>query len=65
MNPNAIVVMITADMAENTKERLMSLGASAILYKPNDLVKVAPTIETLVYMKNQSTKPQITMDVWV
>ena len=56
IDPNAIVVMITADTTEDTKEKLMSMGASAILYKPNDLVKIAPTIETLIDIKKTINK---------
>jgi len=60
-DPNAIVVMITADTTKETAEKLMSLGASAVLYKPYDLDKVAPTIEMLIDMKNQSTTSQNTI----
>lgn len=61
IDPKAIVVMITADTTIDTKEKLMSMGASAILYKPDDLTKIVPTIETLINIKNKSTKSQIHM----
>jgi len=58
-DPNATIVMITADTTKDTTEKLTRLGASAILYKPYDLDKVVPTIELLIDMKNKSTKLQI------
>lgn len=61
IDPKAIVVMITADTTEETKEKLMSMDASAILYKPGDLAKIAPTIESLIDIKKQSIKSQIIM----
>ena len=60
-DPNATIVMITADTTKDTTEKLTRLGASAILYKPYDLDKVVPTIELLIDMKNKSTKLQIHM----
>ena len=48
IDPDAIVIMITADLTRNTKEKLMNQNASAILYKPNDLNKLVPTIEQLM-----------------
>ena len=48
IDPDAVIIMITADLTKNTKEKLMNLNASAILYKPNDLNKLVPTIEQLM-----------------
>ncbi len=53
VDPDATVIMITADLTEDTTEKLMSLNASAILYKPNDLDKIAPTIEQFMEKKYQ------------
>jgi len=42
-NPDAIVIMVTSDLAPTTAERLEQLRASAIVYKPfdiNDIVKI-------------------------
>lgn len=54
-NPNAIV-MVTADKTDVTRKKLMGLNASAILYKPNDVNKIKPTVEKLVDKKVQSIK---------
>ena len=48
MNPNAIVIMITTDLSQDTAKRLEDLKATAVVYKPfdiNDLVKVVREIE--------------------
>jgi len=55
-DPNAIVVMVTADKTDVTRKKLMELNASAILYKPNDVNKIKPTVEKLVDKKSQSIK---------
>ncbi|MDE1831777.1 MAG: response regulator [Thaumarchaeota archaeon] len=49
INPNAIVVMITTDLSQDTAKRLEDLRATAVVYKPfdiNDLVKVVDEIES-------------------
>jgi two-component system chemotaxis response regulator CheY/two-component system response regulator (stage 0 sporulation protein A) len=56
MDSNAVVVMVTADKTDDTRNKLMELNASAILYKPNDVNKIKPTVETLVSKKVQSIK---------
>ena len=48
MDPNAIVIMITTDLSQDTAKRLEDLKATAVVYKPfdiNDLVKVVREIE--------------------
>ena len=55
-DPNATVVMVTADKTDITRKKLMELNASAILYKPNDVNKIKPTVEKLVDKKVQSIK---------
>ena len=55
-DPNATVVMVTADKTDVTRKKLMELNASAILYKPNDVNKIKPTVEKLVGKKTQSIK---------
>jgi len=55
-DPNATVVMVTADKTDVTRKKLMELNASAILYKPNDVNKIKPTVEKLVDKKSQSIK---------
>ena len=49
MNPDAIVIMITTDLSQDTAKRLEDLKATAVVYKPfdiNDLVKVVREIES-------------------
>ncbi len=55
-DPNATVVMVTADKTDVTRKKLMELNASAILHKPNDVNKIKPTVEKLVNKKSQSIK---------
>jgi len=55
-DPNATVVMVTADKTDVTRKKLMKLNASAILYKPNDVNKIKPTVEKLIDKKVQSIK---------
>lgn len=55
-DPNATVVMVTADKTDVTRKKLMELNASAILYKPNDVNKIKPTVEKLIDKKVQSIK---------
>lgn len=61
IDPFATIVMITADLTKDTAERLKSLSASQILYKPNDLDKIVPAVEKLVDEKNETTKLQISI----
>ncbi len=59
IDSDAIVIMITADLSEETRKKLNNLNATKIFYKPLDFIKIAPTIEKLVDEKIQSTKLQI------
>ena len=45
VNPDAVVIMITADLTVDTEEKLTELNASAILYKPYDFDRIVSTIE--------------------
>ncbi len=40
INPNAVVIMITADLTDQTEDKLRQLHASAIVYKPFDIKKI-------------------------
>lgn len=53
IDTDATVIMITADLTKDTKEKLMNLNASAVLYKPNDLDKIVPTIRKFMEEKPQ------------
>ena len=59
IDSDAIVIMITADLSDETHEKLMRLKASKIFYKPHDLDNIIPTIEEFMQEKSQSTQFQI------
>ena len=61
IDSDATIIMITADMSDETHEKLKDLNASAILYKPYDINKIAPAIEKLIDEKIQLTKSQISI----
>ncbi len=49
INPDAIVIMVTTDLSQDTANRLEDLNATAVVYKPfdiNDLVKIVHEIES-------------------
>ena len=49
INPEAIVVMISADRQKSTKEKVLVLGASAIIAKPIDAEEFRTTLLNLVF----------------
>ena len=49
INANALVVMISADRQKSTKEKVLSLGASAIISKPIDEEEFRSTLLKLVF----------------
>jgi len=49
VNPDALVVMISADRQKSTKEKVLSLGASAIISKPIDEEEFRATLLKLVF----------------
>ena len=49
INPEAIVVMISADRQKSTKEKVLVLGASAIIAKPIDAEEFRSTLLNLVF----------------
>ena len=61
IDSDATIIMITADVSDETSEKLKGLNASAILYKPYDINKIAPAIEKFMDEKIQLTKQQITI----
>lgn len=52
---NSKIIMVTADLTENTSRRLQDLGANEILYKPYDIDQVMKTIKKLI----TSQEPQL------
>lgn len=47
-NPNAIVIMVTSDLAPTTAARLEQLHASAIVYKPFDINDIVQVVKELL-----------------
>ncbi len=45
LHPDAKIIMVTADMTQETERKLHELKASAILYKPYEIDNVVETIE--------------------
>lgn len=48
INPNAVVMMVTADLTVDTEDRLKELNASSIIYKPFDIQQILEQIDKLV-----------------
>ncbi|KAF6242944.1 response regulator [Nitrosopumilus sp. b1] len=44
-DPQAKVIMVTADLTSDTEKKLQELNASAILYKPYEIDSVVSTID--------------------
>jgi len=44
-DPNAKVIMVTADLTSDTEKKLVDLRASAMIYKPYEIDSVIETIE--------------------
>lgn len=49
INADALVVMVSADRQKSTKEKVLSLGASAIIAKPIDEEEFRATLLKLVF----------------
>ena len=47
INPDAMVIMVTADLTKETSEKLARLQASAVIYKPFDIKNIMDTVESL------------------
>jgi len=45
IDPNAKVIMVTADMTSDTEEQLKKLNASAVVYKPYEIDGIMETID--------------------
>lgn len=59
INPDAVVIMVTADLTKSTFERLTQLRASSIIYKPFDIKNVIHIVKSALNLpKNieQNTK---------
>jgi len=47
INPNAVVVMVTADLTPETEQRLEELKADSVVYKPFDIQQILEVISKL------------------
>ena len=56
INPEAKVIMVTADLTADTEKKLKSLNASAVIYKPYEIDSVIDTIHDV--SKQAVTIPQ-------
>ena len=45
INPEAKIIMVTADLTSDTEKKLVDLKASAMIYKPYEIDSVIETIE--------------------
>ena len=45
IDPNAKIIMVTADLTSDTEKKLVELKASAMIYKPYEIDSVIETIE--------------------
>jgi len=48
VDPNAIVIMVTADLTKDTSDNIERLKASALIYKPFDLKNVINIVENII-----------------
>ena len=46
-DPNAKIIMVTADLTSDTEKKLVDLRASAMIYKPYEIDSVIETIEKI------------------
>lgn len=56
IDPNAKVIMVTADMTSDTEEKLKELNATALVYKPYEIDSI---IETIDKVKNGIPVPLV------
>lgn len=52
--PNAKIILVTADLTTETRQKLKSSDASAVIFKPYDIDKVVKTINDVVEGKNST-----------
>ena len=52
--PNAKIILVTADLTTETRQKLKSSNASAVIFKPYDIDKVVKTINDVVEGKNST-----------
>lgn len=47
INPDAIVIMVTTDLSQDTSDRLEDLRANAVIYKPFDIDNLVKTVREI------------------
>lgn len=50
-DPNARVIMVTADLTQGTHDRLMSLGANMIIHKPFEIEEILMIINRIIRLE--------------
>ncbi|MFZ0184879.1 MAG: response regulator [Nitrosotalea sp.] len=59
IEPDAIVILITGDLSEDTQKRLIELDASSIIYKPYDINEVIRQTNGLIIKLKQELMQDI------
>jgi len=54
INPNAVVMLVTADLTSETEQRLKKLKANYTVYKPFDIQQILEQIDKLALKVNKS-----------
>lgn len=49
-DPHAKVVMVTADVTDNSRAKMLALGVNAIIYKPFEIKDILLTLEKMEVM---------------
>ena len=52
--PNAKIILVTADLTADTKKKIETSNASAVIFKPYDIDQVVKTINDVVKGKNST-----------
>ena len=50
-DPNARVIMVTADATQETRDRLVSLGANMIIHKPFEIEEIVMAINRITQLE--------------
>lgn len=50
-DPNARVIMVTADVTRETHDRLVSLGANLIIYKPFEIEEIIMALNRIIRLE--------------
>lgn len=61
IHPDAIVILITADVTKETRKKLLELDASATIYKPYDINEVIDVTNNLVLKLQQDLLKEIAL----